>query len=73
MLKQIVENINSVNEADILEDQELSPLQKEYRAYFTNLLDKYGVKSPAEMDEETMKKFFNEVTNGWIKGKGAKK
>jgi len=57
---------------NLFEEQELSPLQKEYRAYFSNLLDKYEVKSPAEMDEETMKKFFNEVSSGWVKGKGAK-
>jgi len=58
---------------DLFEDQELSPLQKEYREYFQALLVKYDAKSPAEMDEETMKNFFNDVRSGWTKGKGAKK
>lgn len=55
-----------------INEAELSPLQKEYQAYFTGLLKKYDVESPAEMDEETMKKFFNDVTSGWIKGQGKK-
>ena len=54
------------------EAKELSPLQKEYREYFQNLLKEFDAKSPAEMDEETMKKFFNQVSSGWVKGKGAK-
>lgn len=49
-----------------------SDLKKEYQDYFQGLLNKYNVDSPAEMDEETMKKFFDEVHSGWIKGKGEK-
>lgn len=55
-----------------INEAELSPLQKEYRAYFTGLLKKYNAESPAEMDEETMRKFFNDVTDGWVKGQGTK-
>jgi hypothetical protein len=55
-----------------LNEKELSPLQKEYQAYFEGLLKKYNVESPAELEEEEMKKFFNEVSAGWIKGKGKK-
>jgi len=51
---------------------EKSDLQQEYQDYFMALLKKYEVSSPAELDEESMKKFFNEVTDGWVKGKGAK-
>jgi hypothetical protein len=49
-----------------------SKLQQVYQDYFQALLKKYDATSPAEMDEETMKKFFNDVTSGWIKGKGEK-
>jgi len=55
-----------------LNEAELSPLQQEYQDYFKALLDKYEVNSPADLDEETMKKFFDEVSSGWIKGKGEK-
>lgn len=66
MLKAIVEQINE-------DERELSPLQKEYQSYFQNLLKEYKVTSPADMDTDTMKKFFNQVRDGWEKGKGAKK
>jgi hypothetical protein len=35
-------------------------------------LKSYNVDSPAELDEEEMRKFFDEVSSGWVKGKGAK-
>lgn len=53
-------------------ESELSPLQKEYQEYFKTMLSKYGVASPADLDEETMSSFFNDVSDGWIKGKGRK-
>ena len=53
-------------------EEEMSTLQKEYQKYFQDLLAKYEVNSPADMDEKTMAKFFNEVKDGWIKGKGEK-
>ena len=55
-----------------LVEAELSDLQKEYQEYFRGLLKKYEISSPAELDEPEMKKFFNDVTSGWIKGKGKK-
>ena len=58
--------------AETLAEVELSPLQKEYQEYFNGLLKKAGVSSPAELDEEGMKKFFDDVTDGWVKGKGKK-
>lgn len=51
-----------------------SELQKEYQDYFSELMSKHGIGSPADFeDEASMKKFFNEVAEGWVKGKGAKK
>ncbi len=52
-------------------EAELSDLQKSYREYFTAKLNKYGVNSPADLNEETKKEFFNEITSDWEKGKGA--
>ena len=55
-----------------LQEAELSALQKEYQEYFQAALKKAGVSSPAELDEEEMKKFFDGITSGWIRGKGKK-
>ena len=55
-----------------INEKELSPLQKEYQKYFEGKLKDAGVESPAELDEEGMKKFFDGVSSGWTKGKGAK-
>jgi hypothetical protein len=57
---------------ELINEKELSPLQKEYQAYFEKALKAAGVSSPAELDEEGMKKFFDGITAGWIKGKGEK-
>lgn len=53
-------------------EAELSALQKEYQTYFEGMLKKYNVGSPAELSEEDMKKFFDEVSSGWVKGEGKK-
>ena len=36
-----------------------------YQQFFEKMLKKYGVKSPQELDDETKKKFYNEIENGW--------
>ena len=59
-------------EADSVIVVEEKSLKDEYQEYFSDLLKKYKVSSPAELEEEEMKKFFNDVTNGWVKGKGEK-
>ena len=53
-------------------EAEQSALQKEYQEYFEKALKAAGVSSPAELDEAGMKKFFDGVSAGWTKGKGAK-
>jgi hypothetical protein len=60
---------NLLRMAKKLMGRELSEKQKEYQEYFLDLLEKYGVETPADMDEETKKKFFNEVSSGWNGGK----
>ena len=61
---------NFVNEAE--EDDDKSALQKEYAKYFMKILKKYDVETPAELDEDKKKKFFDEIKSGWEKGIGEK-
>jgi hypothetical protein len=39
--------------------------QERYQKYFQEKLDKYGVKSPADLDEAKKKTFFEEVKKDW--------
>jgi hypothetical protein len=39
--------------------------KKEYMEYFEGKLKKHGISSPAELDDEKKKKFFEEVDAGW--------
>jgi hypothetical protein len=39
--------------------------QEEYKKFFDKKLKKYGVKSPAELDDEKKKKFFDEIEKEW--------
>ena len=65
MLKQILEKMN---------EEDLSPLQKQYRDYFSCMMKKYGVDSPADFkDDETKRKFFNDVSVYWKVGVGPQK
>lgn len=53
------------------EERALSDLQKDWRDYFGAKLAKFGAKSPADLDEEKKKEFFNDLKNDWERGKGA--
>jgi hypothetical protein len=61
----VVDTIREINE------KELSELQKSYREYFGAKMQKFGVKSPAELNDQQKKDFFNEITKDWEKGQGA--
>lgn len=37
----------------------------EYQIFFKKVLDKFGYDSPADMNDETKKKFFNVIDKGW--------
>ena len=39
--------------------------KEDYMKFFAGKLKKYGVKSPAELDDEKKKKFFNEIEKDW--------
>lgn len=48
-----------------MSEEELSPKQKEYRAFFNKALKKFGKDSPASMDDGEKKKFFDYVKANW--------
>lgn len=68
-MKKFNEWIDAIREAQI---NEASELQKSYQDYFKAKLDKFGAESPADLDDEKKKEFFNEITKEWEKGKGVK-
>jgi len=58
-----IEN-NSDEEIEVELDEETGD-KDEYEKYFRDMLDKYGVKSPADLSKEDKVKFFNDVDSGW--------
>ena len=48
-----------------MSEEELSPKQKEYRAFFDKALKKFGASSPAKMDDAKKRKFFDYVKANW--------
>lgn len=68
-MKKFSEFIGTIREA---EAEQKSDLQKSYQDYFQKKLKKFGVKSPADLDDEKKKEFFNEISKDWESGKGVK-
>jgi len=68
-MKKFSEWVGTLREA---EKKEQSDLQKSYQEYFKAKLSKFGAESPADLDDEEKKKFFNEISADWEKGKGVK-
>ena len=53
-MNQVLEKINKyINE------------ETAYQKFFKKKLEKYGVKSPAELDDAEKKKFFAEIEKEW--------
>jgi hypothetical protein len=52
-------------EEDDVEEDELSPKQKKYQAFFKKALKKFGVESPSELDDAKRKEFFNYVDKNY--------
>ena len=52
------------DETDVAAKEE-SEKQKKYQAFFNKALKKYGVKSPAELDDTKKKEFFNYVDKNY--------
>jgi len=53
--------------------EKLSPLQKEFRQFFEELLKKFNVDSPADLTDEQKREFFDVIAKYWKNGKGPKK
>ena len=67
-MKKLSTQVPLIREA---EEKAMSDLQKDWRDYFGAKLAKFGVESPADLDEEKKKEFFNDLKSDWEKGKGA--
>lgn len=52
--------------------RKLSPLQKKYANFFFNMLDEFGVETPASLSEPKKIEFFNRIKKDWKKAKLAK-
>ena len=50
---------------DVEEGEELSDKQKKYQAFFKKALKKFGVESPAELDTEKKKEFFDYIDKNY--------
>ncbi len=48
-----------------------SDLQQAYQDFFRGKLEKYEVSSPAQLDDEQLKEFFNEISTDWAAQKRA--
>lgn len=48
-----------------MDEEKLSPKQREYRKFFDKALKKFGASSPAKMDDSKKKKFFDYVKANW--------
>lgn len=67
-MKKFSHAIPTLHEAEVTAKSEL---QKTSIEYFSGKLNKFGVKSPAELTLEQKTEFFNEITKDWTRGEGA--
>ena len=63
--KMMREVQKKLKEKDSVEVAEEEGDKEDYMKFFAGKLKKYGVKSPAELDVEKKKKFFNEIEKDW--------
>jgi hypothetical protein len=68
-MKKFSEWIAPIREAEKL--KEAADKQTAYQEFFMKKLKEFGVNSPAEMDDEEKKKFFDEISSEWDSEKGA--
>ncbi|QQO90221.1 hypothetical protein pEaSNUABM5_00079 [Erwinia phage pEa_SNUABM_5] len=48
-----------------------SGLQEAYQDFFRGKLEQYGVTSPAQLEDDQLSKFFNEISTEWAAQKRA--
>ena len=68
-MKKFTQWVDVIREA---EERQQSELQKSYKDYFSAKLNKFGAKSPADLNAEQKTEFFNEIKKDWEIGTGAK-
>ena len=67
---ELYEATKAMGYMDVEEGEELSDKQKKYQAFFKKALKKFGVESPAELDDAKKKEFFNFIDKNYDAGKG---
>jgi len=61
----IEDAVKMKGEKFMMGEEELSPEQKKYRAFFQKALKKFGASSPAKMDDGEKKKLFDYIKANW--------
>ena len=66
-LDSVAYNLSQLAAARVesVEVTEASGGKEEYQKFFNSALEKFGVKSPAELDDEKKKEFFNYIDKNW--------
>ena len=67
-VEDLFKNIFEGKEEGYEGEEELSPKQKKYQAFFKKALKKFGVESPQELDKEKRKEFFDYVDKNYDAG-----
>jgi hypothetical protein len=62
---QILDAVGMKGKKFEVSEEQLSPKQKKYRAFFQGALKKFGKDSPASMNDGEKKKFFAYVKSNW--------
>lgn len=57
--------VEMIGDAYAIAEEDLSPAQKKYRAFFQKALKKFGADSPADLDTAKKKEFFNYVKTNY--------
>ena len=60
----------SIEKKEEVEIEEESELQKKYKEFYAKMLDKFGVKSPGELDDDKKKEFYDAIEKGCKEGEG---
>ena len=62
IMKEVQKKLKEKDSEEVAEEE---GDKEDYMKFFADKLKKYGVKSPAELDDEKKKKFFNEIEKDW--------
>jgi len=62
VMKEVQKKLKEKGSEEVAEEE---GDKEDYMKFFAGKLKKYGVKSPAELDDEKKKKFFNEIEKDW--------